>query len=251
MARKNFFSASWLLPLIPVAAGLFLLVGDPLPLRSLRNNLFDQYQRWQPRAYDEAPVRIIDIDDESLARLGQWPWPRTRLAELVDRLSAGGAAAIAFDVIFAEPDRTSPQAAAGLWALPAPLRRGSRALPDHDAVLRRALRRGRQRRRRLRARARQNRPPTREPRPPGRRLARPASSSPASRRGAGCTTFSGAVPSLPALEAAAKGNGALTFVPDGDGVVRRVPLVLRLPASRCRRWSARPCASARERPTSS
>ncbi len=54
-----------------------------------------------------APVRIVAIDERSLGEIGQWPWPRSRLAELTDKLVRLGAAAIAFDVIFAEPDRTS------------------------------------------------------------------------------------------------------------------------------------------------
>ena len=72
--------------------------------------VFDQYQRWHPRVYDpELPVRIVDIDRESLERFGQWPWPRTYLAMMVERLHAAGASVIAFDMLFAEPDRTSPE----------------------------------------------------------------------------------------------------------------------------------------------
>lgn len=72
--------------------------------------VFDQYQRWQPRPYDpQLPVRIIDIDRASLERFGQWPWPRTYLAFMVSRLNEAGAAVIGFDMLFAEPDRTSPE----------------------------------------------------------------------------------------------------------------------------------------------
>ena len=53
-------------------------------------------------------VRIVDIDDQSLARIGQWPWPRSKIAELVDRLGSS-AAAVAFDIVFAEPDASSPE----------------------------------------------------------------------------------------------------------------------------------------------
>jgi adenylate cyclase len=60
-------------------------------------------------------VRVVDIDEASLQAYGQWPWPRTRLAELVTRLHEAGATAIAFDVLLAEPDRTSPKAMAQLW----------------------------------------------------------------------------------------------------------------------------------------
>ncbi len=81
---------------------------DPDPVRSVREIAFDQFQRISPRPYQELPVRIVDIDEASLKAYGQWPWPRSLLADLVDRLTALGAAAIAFDVLFVEDDRMSP-----------------------------------------------------------------------------------------------------------------------------------------------
>lgn len=81
---------------------------DPLPVRETRGTYFDYLQRVSPREYVPLPVRIIDIDESSLANLGQWPWPRDILADLVNRLNALGAASIGFDVLFAEPDRLSP-----------------------------------------------------------------------------------------------------------------------------------------------
>ena len=100
MKNSSGHRLAWLLPTLPALCGLLLLIAEPLPLQALRNNLFDQYQRWSPREYQAAPVRIIDIDDASLARLGQWPWPRTRMAEMVDRLNQAGVAAIAFEEFF-------------------------------------------------------------------------------------------------------------------------------------------------------
>src|SRR5438067_3160709 len=95
------FSRAAIFPVFLLGACGALLL-DPLPLQTLRNNMFDQYQRWQPRAYQDVGVRIVDIDDDSLRRLGQWPWPRSQVAELVERLRAAGAATVAFDVLFAE-----------------------------------------------------------------------------------------------------------------------------------------------------
>ncbi|BDA83457.1 adenylate/guanylate cyclase domain-containing protein [Aureimonas sp. SA4125] len=69
--------------------------------------VFDSYQRVQPRAETAAPVVLVDIDEASIAEIGQWPWPRTALATLVNTLGQLGAAAIAFDMVFPEPDRTS------------------------------------------------------------------------------------------------------------------------------------------------
>ncbi len=96
-------SASIVLLLLTIARAY-----DPVFLSSVRELTFDYYQRFSPRPDEPAPVRIVDIDDASIAEFGQWPWPRTRLAELVATLTNLGAAAIAFDIVFSEPDRTSP-----------------------------------------------------------------------------------------------------------------------------------------------
>lgn len=216
----------FLLPLVAGVAGLALLLADPVFLQTLRNQSFDQYQRWHPRPFAATPVRIIDLDEESLARLGQWPWPRTHLARLVDRLEDAGAAAIGFDVVFAEPDRTTPAAMAELWSLSGELRTAVEALPDHDAafagrlaeapvVLGFALERG--------AAAGPGSVP--EARLPARPFRAIQSGKPALHW---LHQFDRAIPALPALEASAAGNGALSFVPDRDGVVRRVPLMLAL-----------------------
>ena len=61
------------------------------------------------------------------------------LHELVDKLGAEGAAAVGFDVMFAEPDRTSPKAATALWQLTGKLRGAIDALPDHDEALAESL----------------------------------------------------------------------------------------------------------------
>jgi adenylate cyclase len=112
--------------------GIFILwLVDPVALRSLRLAQFDQFQRWHPRPYTEVAVRVVDIDEASLKAYGQWPWPRSRVAELVERLQADGAAAIAFDVLLVEPDRTAPAAMAQIWRDPQISALLSR-LPDPD-----------------------------------------------------------------------------------------------------------------------
>ena len=209
----------WLVPVLSVSLGIGLFLLDPLPLQVLRNTVFDQYQRWSPRPYQETPVRVIDIDEESLAKLGQWPWPRTRIAEIVTKLQSVGAAAIAFDVMFAEPDRTSPKAMLGVWNPPPDLRNAMVTLPDHDAILTRAVARGEV----VLGHALQ-----REGKPPAH-FARPYSMinlgpSPLPY----LSEFKSSVTSLPPLQDASAGNGAISFNPDSDGIVRRVPLMLRL-----------------------
>ena len=84
-----------------------LRLADPFPIAAARAAYFDGLQRLAPRAYTQLPVRVVDIDEASLAMHGQWPWPRDKMAVLVDRLAEYGAAAIVFDILFPEPDRMS------------------------------------------------------------------------------------------------------------------------------------------------
>src|SRR4051794_21791779 len=98
--------------------------------------LFDSYQRAKPRTYQDEGVKIVDIDDETLRRLGQWPWPRTDIAELTKRLTDAGVAAIAFDIVFSESDRTSPARLAERLARDGGTKEVAAALaklPDNDA----------------------------------------------------------------------------------------------------------------------
>lgn len=95
--------------LVIVAALTMLRAHDPQLMRLARELAFDEYQRIAPREFTDLPVRVVDIDEASLKEFGQWPWPRDRLALLVDRLTEMGASAIAFDVLFSEPDRLSPR----------------------------------------------------------------------------------------------------------------------------------------------
>src|ERR1035437_6258174 len=87
-------------------------IADPAALEEIRVRTFDIYQVIDPRVKTAKPVTIIDIDEKSLAKLGQWPWPRTRIADLIANLTKLGAVVIAFDIVFAEPDRLNPDVAA-------------------------------------------------------------------------------------------------------------------------------------------
>ncbi|GAB4213306.1 MAG: adenylate/guanylate cyclase domain-containing protein [Rhodoferax sp.] len=203
-----------------VLAAYFFGLVDTQAQYALRNALFDQYQRWQPRTYADVPVRVVDIDEESLARFGQWPWPRTRLAELTTQLATSQVAVVAFDIVFAEADRTSPRQIVQDWDVDKALRQQILALPDHDGQFAQAL--------------------SKSPAVVGfapERLASKAAGKPVQKARfvhlgeshvQTLQAFGGAITSLPAFEANAAGDGALSFVPDSDGVVRRVPLVLRV-----------------------
>src|SRR6187455_3326598 len=101
-----------LLIVIVLVGATALRLADPFFVQALRFIVFDSYQRFAPETFDPAlPVRIVDIDEDSLGRVGQWPWPRTIMADLLTRLTGQGAAVVAFDVLFSEPDQTSPEVA--------------------------------------------------------------------------------------------------------------------------------------------
>jgi len=214
---------SWLVPLAAIAIVTLTSLADPTPLRLLRNATLDQFQRWQPRVQTESTVRIVDIDDESLRRLGQWPWSRSRVADLVANLQSAGPASIALDIVLAEPDRTSPQTLLQGPAVPAETVRYLKTLPDHDELLAATL-------------AHSNAaigfaltnvaaddglPSASATVPLTKARFVAIGDSPV----AYLPAFASSVPSLIALQRAAAGHGALTFVPDDDGVVRQVPLL--------------------------
>ena len=87
---------------------VILFIIHPTFLSFLDYKLYDQYlEKYHDSNATSVPV-VIDIDEKSLAELGQWPWPRYRVAMLLKYIQAYGASAIATDIIFVEPDRTSP-----------------------------------------------------------------------------------------------------------------------------------------------
>ena len=85
---------------------------DLEPFKALRHRMFDVYQTVLPRPSVPKPVWIVEIDEASLATIGQWPWPRNYLSALVDGINALHPAAIGLDIIMPEPDHASPHALA-------------------------------------------------------------------------------------------------------------------------------------------
>jgi adenylate cyclase len=138
-----------LVPWAVLALAVFIHVADPgNVVETLRTQMFDFYQRQFPRPYVNPQesiglqVRYVDIDEDSIKKIGQWPWPRTVIAKLVRNLGEMGTVVVAFDVVFAEPDNTSPdQVASRLPAGPEwdATRQQLRSLPRHDTVLAQAF----------------------------------------------------------------------------------------------------------------
>ena len=202
--------------LIGIAA---LRILDPAPIQELRVRTFDSFQRIEPRIKTARPVTIVDIDEKSLAKLGQWPWPRTRIADIVTNLTKLGAVVIAFDIIFAEPDRLNPDNAADTFrSLDDETKTKLRALPSNDQLFADAMRRS--------------------------RVVVGESGLPSVVSDLDKTLpvtgmavlgenpqrfmfqFPGLLRNTHVLESAAGGRGLLTINPERDGIVRRVPMIM-------------------------
>ena len=213
------------LALAVLVGTIALRIWDPPPVEAVRVRTFDFYQLVKPREITKRPVVIVDIDDESLKALGQWPWPRTMVADLVTRLTDMGAAAIGFDIVFAEPDRLSPSAAAqSLRGLDEATREKLASLPDNDKVLAEAIAKGRvivgQ---------------TGYDVPADPAAVQPEQTNFGVRKPVGIDIdlneflikFPSLVGNIPLLQNAAAGKGLFSIEPEQDGIVRRVPLVMR------------------------
>ena len=216
------------LALTVIWAGLYL--HKPALLTHLENKIHDTLTVNRGEvARSPVPV-IIDLDEKSLARYGQWPWPRYRVARLLDKLGQAGAACVALDIVFAEPDRTSLVnvkqnllhdlgADLSLQGIP-------QAVRDNDELLAQALAKGKvvlgyefifnQGAMVANRDARLHPVAAVMITPPGK----PAEPAP-------FFTARGALTNLPRLSLAAGSSGFFNVTPDPDGILRRVPLLIR------------------------
>jgi len=196
--------------LVAIAIGALRLAGcGTVELAEMRALDYRLRQRGASPASSE--VVIVAVDDRSIAELGRWPWPRARMAELIDRIAAAGPAVVGFDLVQSE---LSDDSAAG--------GRQSRAAEGGDALLVDAVRRtenavlgyffelGR---------GGQEAPQGESVYPIVRR----------DREGVGESRVPHAVAitrNLPDLDAAARARGFFNFLPDSDGLYRRAPMAV-------------------------
>jgi len=209
----------WALAVLLLA--LAIRYWDPAPVEVLRYKQFDVAQILKPAATPKFRVTIVEIDEESLASIGQWPWPRTVVADLILKLRAAGAIVIGFDVLFPEPDRTSPTLfIKTIRGLDPELVNLLKRLPDNDAVMATAMRHalvvlGQSGFERVGIKT--DRPPRKAPHGELGEDPHPY-----------LLNFPGLIRNIAPLEDAARGVGMITVKPELDGVTRRVPLVSRV-----------------------
>ncbi len=109
-------------------------------MKAIRLSAFDYYQVIKPREYSRQPIVIVDLDEASLREFGQWPWPRTRIADLIDGIAERGGVATGFDIVFSELDRLSPsQIAKDNSNLSEKIRKSLAELPDNEVAMANAM----------------------------------------------------------------------------------------------------------------
>ncbi|MBR0716736.1 CHASE2 domain-containing protein [Bradyrhizobium liaoningense] len=216
-ARK--FGYARLVCLVLLIGFAALRIYDPAWLEELRVRTFDHYQAFDHREKKLRPVTIVDIDEKSLKALGQWPWSRTKVADLIANLTRMGAAAIGFDVVFSEPDRLNPDVAADTFrSLDEATREKLKALPSNDQVFAQAIK--------------QSRVVLGESGVPllnaelDKKLPQTGLATLGEDPHPFLFNFPGLLRNVPVIEAAASGRGLFTIVPERDGIVRRVPVVM-------------------------
>ena len=218
-------------PVLAALAVLFAVLGAraayPTPFLRLQALAFDTLQRGAGRPLSDGgrdDVVVIDIDDASLAQIGQWPWPRDTVAELIEVLQDSDARAIGLDIVFSEADRTSPRRLAADWTSRLGLAvvrsdgATGRPLPDNDDVLARVFARGR-----VVAGFGLIRDPNGAGRPKAGGLLRQDAAQLEA-----LPPYRGAIRNLPALEQAAADQGSFMVAGETDEIIRRMPLVLKL-----------------------
>ena len=206
LSGRQFVLLCGVLPAILTAA---LAIVRPAFLAQLDWRLYDSMLRATAADPAGAAVAIVGIDERSLAAIGQWPWRRERIADLVTRVRDQGAAVVALDLLLAEPDRHD-------------LATATSGPNPSDATLAAAFSGGRV------------------------VLGYAMTFAGTSHQSAGCVTHplplptvspagdapfrlaraQGLICSLPVLSEAASASGFLNAAPDADGILRRVPLLI-------------------------
>ncbi len=189
-----------------------LYIKNPTFIQNINNTLVDAAFLWRGKRVVDRRIAIVDIDEKSLRALGQWPWSRNKVARVLQNLSDAGAAIIGLDMVFAEKDNSSPVTIAREAHISA------KNLPDYDKILADTL----------------SHTPVIAgftfdfekalPNPP------PSVNAIYIERGKGkretLPQAKGVVTNIPLLQQSAYSSGSFNNIPDSDGIVRRVPMLI-------------------------
>jgi adenylate cyclase len=201
---------TWLAMTI-IAVLLTLTLGE-----RMRRGVFDSWQAIAPRDLTATDVRVVMIDERSIDALGPWPWSRYHLARLTEELNERKAKVIAFDILFPERDRISPDTFVDLYRELSPGAAAEvKALPSMDRIFGTVIGMAPV----VLAHAGVDEAPAEQPPP----MDAPISGNPP----AHVDSWPAELAAIPGLDDVAIGHGLINVRPDSDGVIRSVPLVIR------------------------
>lgn len=190
------------------------LIDDRSVIRLIQ---IDLYQQIWPREQESHLPLIVAIDERAIAEKGQWPWPRTEIAELLIRTAEAGPLSIGLDILFLDPDRQSPaRAVTDKSVVPPQLRSFLDTLPDYDRTLGEAM--GQTYSVLALAGTRHGKGLNGRP-PPARIGFDDLSLMDRLQR------FPGVDRSIPVIADRAFGRGLVNAIEDPDAIIRRIPLV--------------------------
>ena len=215
------FGGPRLIAFVLLIAMTALKTWNPYWVDLLETRTYDLYQRIYPRPAPEMAVRVVDIDEASLAELGQWPWSRKVVGDIVLNIAKAGAAGIGFDIVFAEPDNLSPKRFAERAPdLDQSTRESLEKLPSTDDYFAQVIK---QTRAVLgQAEADTARAAGNAPGP----AALAVLNDTTEHVGHYLDRFPNIVGNLPEFEKVAAGRGMFVTNPESDGIVRRIPAIV-------------------------
>lgn len=121
--------AHFILMVTILAGSLGIYLFSPLLISPFESRIKDMMLQFRGETKGDPSIVIVDIDEKSLSQLGQWPWSRDKVATILQNLTQNGVGIIGLDVVFAEPDNSSPK------KVLASLGMNTNGVPDHDEIL--------------------------------------------------------------------------------------------------------------------
>ena len=196
-----------------------LKIINPSFIKSVSYISFDLYQKTFPLKKKTSDVVIIDIDEQSLGKFGQFPWNRTIFAKIVERVDSNKPKSIAFDVFFAERDKQAPEEIISAYNIIPTDVKDLQNLKDPDEVFKNQLNKSNT----VLAVLGSNIPSHGN----YERLPKAKFFSKGGNPKNFTYNFPYSIGSLERLEKNVKGLGSISFLDQSDGVIRSLPLIVR------------------------
>ncbi len=218
---KTFFLKykNYLIFLIILVLLISLKIANPSFVKSISYLSFDLYQKVFPLEKRDTEVIIIDIDEKSLGKFGQFPWSRSVFAKIIENVSKANPKAIGFDIFFTEKDKQSPEEIIKSYNLIPTDVSELQKIKGHDEIFREQLEKSKSVTAVLGSNV-----------PSHSNYDRSAKAKFLSKGGDPKNftySYAYSIGSLEQLEKSVKGLGSISFLDQADGIIRSLPLIVR------------------------